>query len=187
MSAYDQYYQNKDYFGAPHPVLIDFFMRQEQKGNILDLGCGQGRNAIPLARMGYELTGVDLSPLGIRQMMDIAKSESLPIEGIIGEMSALHDLRQFDYVLLDSMLHFSKAALENERNLLSQLFNGMATGAWIVLCFQITPQKKRIFEEIIAEQTFSFRSVDRAFTYHFTDPESAHSSSSNYQMSCFRK
>ncbi|MCI0617529.1 class I SAM-dependent methyltransferase [bacterium] len=34
----------------------------EQGGPVLELGCGTGRVAIPLARQGFEVTGVDLSP-----------------------------------------------------------------------------------------------------------------------------
>ena len=39
---------------------------------ILDLPCGQGRHAIELARRGYEVTGVDLSPylIGVAKARD---------------------------------------------------------------------------------------------------------------------
>jgi SAM-dependent methyltransferase len=49
---------------APNDTLLAF-ARAELQGRgtarVLDLGCGAGRNAIPLARMGWEVAGTDLS------------------------------------------------------------------------------------------------------------------------------
>lgn len=39
---------------------------------VLDVGCGGGRNSIPLAKMGAKITGVDISP----QMLDFAKNNA---------------------------------------------------------------------------------------------------------------
>src|SRR3990167_9785073 len=44
--------------------------------DVLDAGCGAGRDAIFLAQQGFSVTGVDISPVGI----DLAKqrSEDIP-------------------------------------------------------------------------------------------------------------
>lgn len=47
-------------------------LRVPDDGRILDLGCGTGGHAIPLARMGYRLTGVDVSG----PMVEIAKQKA---------------------------------------------------------------------------------------------------------------
>lgn len=39
---------------------------QEVKGRILDVGCGVGRVAIWLQRKGYDVVGIDVSPLAIK-------------------------------------------------------------------------------------------------------------------------
>ncbi len=62
--AYDNYYLTKDLFGEPYPELMDFFKNFPDRGKLLDLGCGQGRNAIPLVQLGYEVTGIDNSKVG---------------------------------------------------------------------------------------------------------------------------
>src|SRR5436305_12937503 len=51
--------------GARTPIEIDqleALLRLRPRLRILDLPCAQGRHAIELARRGYDVTGVDLSP-----------------------------------------------------------------------------------------------------------------------------
>ena len=60
MPTYDKHYQTPNYFGEPYPELLSFFSKYKPKGHVLDLGCGQGRDAIAMARMGYKVTGVDI-------------------------------------------------------------------------------------------------------------------------------
>jgi SAM-dependent methyltransferase len=53
---------------------------------ILDLPCGQGRHAIELARRGYEVTGVDLSPylLGVAKVR--AEAAGVEVRWLEGDM-----------------------------------------------------------------------------------------------------
>ena len=91
--AYDTYYQTENLFGNPYPELISYFKSLPRKGKILDLGCGQGRDAISLARMDFEVVGVDHSKLGIEQMEKIAKDENLSLTGLVA------DIYQYDQFL----------------------------------------------------------------------------------------
>jgi SAM-dependent methyltransferase len=55
-------YKEKDY-EAECDFLEELFRRYHGRGikNILDLGCGTGGHALPLARRGYKVHGIDLS------------------------------------------------------------------------------------------------------------------------------
>ena len=84
MTSYDKHYKTEEYFGDPYPELIDFLSGISPKGKLLDLGCGQGRDAIPLARLGFKVTGIDNSSTGIDQMLKIAQEEGLTLKGNFG-------------------------------------------------------------------------------------------------------
>ena len=64
-----------------------------------DLGCGRGRHAVPLARRGYVVTGVDLSG----KMLDIARAralrEGVTVEWVREDMRLFRRPRAFDLCL----------------------------------------------------------------------------------------
>jgi SAM-dependent methyltransferase len=61
---------------APNEVLLAFAGRGGG-GRALDVGCGAGRNAVPLAKMGYVVTGTDLSWPMLRAAARRAEDEGL--------------------------------------------------------------------------------------------------------------
>lgn len=67
---------------------------------VLDVGCGYGRVALPLARAGRAVTGVDLSADLIEVARDRAAREGLSIDLLVDSMVALpYASEQFDAVL----------------------------------------------------------------------------------------
>jgi SAM-dependent methyltransferase len=64
---------------------------------ILDLGCGPGRIAAPLADLGHPVTGVDDGPGMIAAL-------PATVEGIVGDARRIRLGRRFDVVLLASHL-----------------------------------------------------------------------------------
>ena len=77
--AYDLLYRDKDYAGECD-MLERIFSKFEGSAveTILDLGCGTGSHAIPLAQRGYRVVGVDRSEHMLAQAR--AKTNDLPGE-----------------------------------------------------------------------------------------------------------
>ena len=72
-SLYDTFYHDKDY--EAECDLIEEAFRRHGDGpvrTIMDLGCGTGNHAFPLARRGYQVTGVDRAP----EMLSIARQKA---------------------------------------------------------------------------------------------------------------
>ncbi|MBO0934225.1 class I SAM-dependent methyltransferase [Fibrella aquatilis] len=56
---------------------------------VLDVFCGYGRHAIPLARMGADVTGVDISAESIAELQQEAKRKKVPLTTIAGDFMTL--------------------------------------------------------------------------------------------------
>ncbi len=82
----------------------------------MDLGCGQGRDALLLGELGYCVTGIDISDLGIKQMNAIANEKKLPVVGKVADIYNYPISEEYDMVLLDSIFHFYKNDLERKQS-----------------------------------------------------------------------
>lgn len=63
---------------------------------ILDLCCGQGRHAVPLAHAGYRVTGLDLSTYLLERAQQAAKGAGGEVEWVRGDMRRLPWQGRFD-------------------------------------------------------------------------------------------
>ena len=60
-------------------------------GKALDIGMGQGRNSLFLAALGWEVTGFDISEVGVKQAQAEAAKRGLKIDAQVG------DSNKYDY------------------------------------------------------------------------------------------
>ncbi|MCP4985622.1 MAG: class I SAM-dependent methyltransferase [Colwellia sp.] len=77
---------------------------KQKSSNILDLGCGSGRIGIPLARLGHNIEGLDLSSDMIKLAEKIKKNEPDEIKSQLnfstGDMTHFEFNKKFDFILL---------------------------------------------------------------------------------------
>lgn len=72
----------------------------------VDLGCGAGQHTRSLARLGFDITGIDLSPEAIRLARKGAKKEDLSIQFVAKDLSKpVSELKPFDFALGWEVLH----------------------------------------------------------------------------------
>jgi SAM-dependent methyltransferase len=102
---YDTFYHDKDY-EAECDLIEEVFRRYADKPvkSILDLGCGTGNHAIPLARRGYQVTGVDRSSEMVEHAKAKLQSQTLPSQlqpqFLEGDVRSLDLGNTFDAVLM---------------------------------------------------------------------------------------
>ena len=69
--------------------------------NLLDIGCGTGREAMALAKLGYKVLGIDISEKEIEIAKEEAKKEKLEIEyKLCNGINLEFDKDYFDYVII---------------------------------------------------------------------------------------
>jgi SAM-dependent methyltransferase len=78
---------------------IEALLQLRPPRRILDLPCGQGRHAIELARRGYAVTGVDLSPYMLSVARDRAAVSGVRVRWLVGDMREALPGQSFDLVL----------------------------------------------------------------------------------------
>ena len=69
----------------PSSVLVAA-VKQRKPGKALDLGTGEGRNAIFLAEQGWMVTGVDLSDVAIAEAKKNAAARKVELEAVVGDL-----------------------------------------------------------------------------------------------------
>ncbi|MGB9936515.1 MAG: class I SAM-dependent methyltransferase [Methanobacterium sp.] len=81
---------------------VDFLEKEINKDKnfkILDIGCGTGRHDIELAKRGYNVTGIDLSPSMIAKAEENAKKADV-IDFNIADARDPHYENEFDLVIM---------------------------------------------------------------------------------------
>jgi len=88
---WDQRYSQAEFaYGTKPNEFLEANFSHLPKGKVLSIAEGEGRNAIFLAKQGYQVTAVDASLVGLEKAKKFAKEEGVEIEFIHA------DLRDFD-------------------------------------------------------------------------------------------
>ena len=73
---------------------------------VVDLGAGEGRTAVYLAREGYDVTAVDASEVGLRKTLRLAEEAGVEVETSEADLTRWTPGRTFDAVVC-AFLHFA--------------------------------------------------------------------------------
>lgn len=157
-----------------HPVLagdIDFYLQHahEAGGPVLELACGNGRIVLPMARAGFETTGMDLS----EPMLEVARqrlaAEPIEVQSrlrlVRGNMRDFELGQQFGTVIIAFRSFQLLTSPADERSCLQAVRRHMQPGATLLM---------DIFDPLLdrltpGEQDEGARSMDTT-----VDPETGH-------------
>lgn len=77
------------------------------KGKVLCLGEGEGRNAVYLAKKGFDVTALDASPIGISKALQIAGSQDVSFKVQLLDLEQWEPTESYDGIIT-SYLHLEE-------------------------------------------------------------------------------
>lgn len=73
---------------GPSAFLVENAELLPEGGRALDVAMGSGRNALYLASLGFEVTGVEVSPVACEQALEAARAAGLRIEAVCADLES---------------------------------------------------------------------------------------------------
>ncbi len=88
-SFWDSKYSNEKYIFGKRPAsfLAMNYKYLSPGSRVLDMGMGEGRNAVFLARKGYRVTGIDISSVAVKKARLLAREFGVRIDGVVASLN----------------------------------------------------------------------------------------------------
>ena len=95
------------------------------KGRVLDVAMGAGQNAIYLAKMGFEVEAVDISPEAVSSALELARNSLVNLRAKVADLERNYNIEKGAY---DVIICFNYL----QRSLIPQIKDGLRKGGMVV-------------------------------------------------------
>ena len=117
-SSYDERYAAPAYNWGTKPSAICARVLQllpsARRPSLLDIGCGEGRNAVYFARNGYAVTAFDLAAAGVAKTERLAEAANVRLAVFQADMNEHRLAESFDVLFSTGVFHLAPRALRQE-------------------------------------------------------------------------
>ena len=162
---------------AEHPT------RGTGRGRALDLGCGTGRAAVDVARLGWQVVGVDFVPQAVEQARERAAAAGVDACFLVGDVTRLRQLDlggPFDLVYDSKCFHGLPAA--SRQPYLEGVAEVCRPGG-LYLLFALPPSLPRSL--LAAPRGVDRREVEALFLPHFEQRGYKPGGRSLFSVACY--
>lgn len=117
-SYYDSKYSGGDYYWGvkPSKMCLDVvrLMPPEKEIRVLDICCGEGKDAVFLARCGYAVSAFDISKPGVEKTKRLAEKAGVYVDVFRADICDYRLDRKYDILYSSGALHYIKPELRAE-------------------------------------------------------------------------
>ena len=114
---------DENYF-QPSQFLVDN-VELLPKGRVLDVAMGRGRNAVYLAKLGFEVEGVDISAEAVDNAVTLARQNNIDLNAKVRDLEKNYRIEKGAY---DIIICFNYL----QRSLMPQIKEGLRSGGMVV-------------------------------------------------------
>ena len=117
-NPYDTRYAGADYYWGLEPSslcrrLVDLAPPVGQ-ARLLEIGCGEGRDAVALTRAGYSVSAFDRSPVGVQKAARLASESGVELHLFTADLLTWRPEACYDVIFSTGVLHYLPPALRDE-------------------------------------------------------------------------
>ena len=102
-TQYEGFYAGETYYWGLEPAsfldeLIAMTASRHRPLRVLDIGCGEGKDAVYMARHGFEVTAFDITESGIRKTKRLAEARGVSVNAFTADINDFELDGTFDIV-----------------------------------------------------------------------------------------
>ncbi|MBI9011363.1 MAG: methyltransferase domain-containing protein [Clostridiales bacterium] len=117
-SYYEDVYNNDEYFWGVQPSAMCLkvleLMPPTKPLSLLDIGCGEGKDAVFFARCGYQVSAFDISNAGIEKTKKLAEKANVYVDVFKANILDFRLEKKYDILFSNGVLHHVKPELREE-------------------------------------------------------------------------
>ncbi|WEK54454.1 MAG: methyltransferase domain-containing protein [Candidatus Cohnella colombiensis] len=110
VSIYEEEYRSSEYYWGVEPNSVCYeilkLMPPGKPLKLLDIGCGEGKDAVFFARNGYEVTALDISDAGIEKTKRLADRAGVHVNVFKADILDYRLNSPFDILFSSGVLHY---------------------------------------------------------------------------------
>ncbi len=167
ISYWNGLYDKKNFFGTGPTKLATYaesILQKNKINNLLEIGCGQGRDAVHFSQLGYNVNAFDISSKAIKFVDEIKNSLELTNLNLLvhdAEQQLPYSKENFDFVYSNLALQFFN--LDQLQTIFKNIADVMKKNSMFLFSTKKKGDKYYNFGNKINENAFEYSDITRYF------------------------